>query len=114
MAKSDVLSTVQQYNSENNRPCPKAHIIATLGETSLAFLKELVDDGSVSCRRGRNGGYSFNSGASATDAPNEADNAAQSDENSGDGSNDLAEQFAALEAKLARLEGSDDDAQVNE
>jgi hypothetical protein len=111
VSKSDLLQFVTQYQQDNKRPCPKAAIIATHGETALDVLKELVDDKSVNCRRGRNGGYYPTDTvavlSSDSDAPVEAGNAPQSDETVENESNDFAEQFAALEAKLALLSESE-------
>lgn len=117
VSKSDLLQFVSKYQQDNNRPCPKAAIVASHGETALDILKELVADSSVNCRRGRNGGYyptDTVAALSSEDAPIEAENAPASDENVENESNDLAEQFAALEAKLARLSESESDAQVND
>jgi hypothetical protein len=110
--KSEVLDTVKEYGAANNRPIPKRDVIAKHGEDGLTHLKALVEDGTIGCRRGRNGGYFFKSedASPVTDAPNEAENAPPSDSEASGESNDLAEQFAALEAKLARLSESESEA----
>lgn len=94
--KSDLLSSIAQFQQENKRPCPKSHIISTYGEDALLVLKELVGDGTVNCRRGRNGGYF------PTDTV-----AALSEEPVAEVENDVADQFAALQAKLAEVEAAE-------
>ena len=110
ISKSDLQQFVEQYQTDNKRPCPKAHIIATHGEAAIDTLKELISDGSVACRRGRNGGY-FPVVATAAevsvDAPVEAENAPQNDAPAEVDNDALAEQFAALEAKLAAAEAAE-------
>ena len=110
-SKSDVFDMVKEYGAANNRPIPKRDVIAKYGDDGLTQLKALVADGQVGCRRGRNGGYFFKSEDAApiiNDAPIEADNAPASDENSEDESNNLADQFAALEARLAAAQAAED------
>ena len=108
VSKTDLLQFVAQYQQDNKRPCPKAAVISTHGESALDVLKELVTDKSVSCRRGRNGGYFPTDTVAALtaveDAPIEAGNGPSSDESSAVDNDDLAEQFAALEARLAAAE----------
>jgi len=117
VSKSELLQFVAQYQQDNKRPCPKSAVVATHGESALDILKELVADSSIGCRRGRNGGYyptDTVASLSGEDAPIEAENASPSDENVENESNDLAEQFAALEAKLARLSESESDDVLSE
>ena len=99
--KSDLLSSIAQFQQENKRPCPKSHIISTYGEDALLVLKELVGDGTVNCRRGRNGGY-FPTDTVA--APSEE---TVSEEPVAEVENDVADQFAALQAKLAEVEAAE-------
>lgn len=107
-SKNDVFDMVKEYGAANSRPCPKKELLAKLGEEALAHLKTLVDEGHVGCRRGRNGGYFFKSeDAASNDAPVEADNAPQNDEQSEADNDALAEQFAALEARLAAAEAAE-------
>ena len=109
--KSDLQQFVEQYQTDNKRPCPKAHIIATHGEAALDTLKALISDGTVACRRGRNGGYFPVAATTAAevseDAPAEAENAPQNDAPAETDNDALAEQFAALEAKLAAAEAAE-------
>jgi len=111
--KTDLLQYVAQFQQDNKRPCPKASIVATYGETAIAVLKQLIDDKSVNCRRGRNGGYyPTDTVAALADAPHEADNAPTSDVPVEDEPEDLAAQFAALEAKLAAAEAEEQNEQL--
>lgn len=113
-SKSDVLDMVKGYGVTNNRPIPKRDVAAQLGDDGVKFLKELVDSGQLGCRRGRNGGYFFKSedAAPITDAHHEADNGPSSDVPAEDGSEDLAAQFAALEAKLAAADAEEQNKQL--
>ena len=97
VSKSDLLQFVAQYQQDNKRPCPKSSILSTYGEDALSVLKELTSDGSVNCRRGRNGGYFPIAGNAAVEAR-------QNEEPVAEVENDVADQFAALQAKLAALE----------
>ena len=67
-------------------------------------LKELIADGTVVCRRGRNGGYYAVDAGLSTPVTEEAaaDEAAEIAEVA-----DLAEQFAALNARLAAAEAAE-------
>ena len=103
-SKSDVFDTLKSYNEANKRPIPKRDILAKFGTDGQTYLDALVKEGAIACRRGRNGGY-FVSGQPAApaieDAPIEAVNAPQSDSDNEFDVSDLAEQFAALEARIA-------------
>ena len=101
ISKNDLLTAISEYGTENKRPCAKNNIIATHGESALAVLKELIADGSVACRRGRNGGYYAVQAAAPAVEPT-ADEAAEIAE-----VNDLSEQFAALNARLAAAEAAE-------
>jgi hypothetical protein len=108
VSKTDLLQYVAQFQQDNKRPCPKSSIVAVHGESALSVLKELVDDKSINCRRGRNGGYyPTDTVAALADAPIEAENGPSSDENVEDESNSLAEQFAALNARIAAAEAAE-------
>lgn len=104
VSKTDLLAFVTDYQLANTRPCPKSHILANHGEDSLAVLKSLVEDGSLSCRRGRNGGY-FPTTAAAPVV--ESSSEVVTDEQVEAAESEVADQFAALEAKLAALEASE-------
>jgi hypothetical protein len=106
VSKSEILQFVAQYQQDNKRPCPKSAIISTHGEDALAFLKELIDDKSINCRRGRNGGYFPTDTVTALAEP-VAEEPVQEVEN------DVADQFAALQAKLAALEESESEEQLS-
>jgi hypothetical protein len=110
--KNEVLDFVKEFGVGNNRPCPKKEAVAKYGEDALAHLKALVDEGILGCRRGRNGGYYLITGSTAAstsnnDAPVEAENAPQNSEESEIDNDALAEQFAALEARLAAAEAAE-------
>ena len=100
VSKSDLLQFVAEYQQENKRPCPKSAIISTHGEDALPVLKELTSDGSINCRRGRNGGYFAASTVQQAEEP-------VAEEPVPEVENDVADQFAALQAKLAALEESE-------
>lgn len=109
LSKSDLLQFVAQYQQDNKRPCAKAVIISTHGEGALDVLKSLITDKSVSCRRGRNGGYFPTDTLAALtatdeDAPVEAANAPPSDEESEIDVDSIAARFRALEARIAAEE----------
>lgn len=97
LSKSDLLNAISQYQTDNKRPCPKKEIIASHGEDALDVLAQLLKDGSVACRRGRNGGFYPVAGAAAS-------NEAEANETVEEQSEDIAGQFAALEARLAAAE----------
>ena len=107
VSKSDLLQFVTEYQQENKRPCPKSAIISTHGEDALPVLKELTSDGSINCRRGRNGGYFAASTVQQTEEPVvESEPVAEVE-------NDVADQFAALQAKLAALEEAESEEQIS-
>ena len=99
VTKSDLLTFVAQFQQDNKRPCPKSNIVSTYGEDALTVLKELVTDGSVNCRRGRNGGYfpTDTVGALSQENTEDAEPVAEVEA-------DIADQFAALQARLAAAE----------
>ena len=98
--KSVLLSSIEQYQQSNERPMAKNTIIAKHGEDAVAVLKELVTEGKVACRRGRNGGFYPTNGATVqTEAPAQEVAAEGVDD-------DIAAQFAALNAKLAADEAA--------
>jgi predicted transcriptional regulator len=101
VSKTDLLDFVTQYQTDNKRPCPKSHIVATHGEDSLEVLKSLVEDKSIACRRGRNGGYFPTTAAAPVEVSSEVATDAPIEEG------EVADQFAALEAKLAALEAAE-------
>jgi hypothetical protein len=105
VTKSDLLQFVAQYQQDNKRPCPKSVVISTHGEDALTVLKELTTDGSINCRRGRNGGYFPIAGNAAVEARQNEESIAE--EPVPEVENDVADQFAALQAKLAALEESE-------
>lgn len=100
VSKTDLLQFIANYQTDNKRPCPKSAILATYGEDALDILGQLVKDASISSRRGRNGGFFPIEGADANNETAESSPAAESNE-------DISDQFAALNAKLAALEESE-------
>ena len=109
VSKSDLLQFVAEYQQENKRPCPKSAVISTHGEDALSVLKELVDDKSINCRRGRNGGYFPTDTITALSQESET----STEEPVPEVENDVADQFAALQAKLAALEESEEQLSAN-
>ena len=102
-SKTDILDMVKEFSATNKRPCPKKEVIAKHGEDAADVLKSLVEDGTLSVRRGRNGGYSPVDGAVAAVESTDEQTAEIPVENDVD----LADQFAALEAKLAAAEAAE-------
>ena len=92
---------------QNERPCAKNTIIATHGESALLVLKELIADGTVACRRGRNGGYYAVDAADAVESTVVTEEAAAAEAQEIAEVADLAEQFAALNARLAAAEAEE-------
>lgn len=109
-SKNDVFDMVKEYGVTNSRPIPKRDVVAKFGDDGLSHLKALVADGQLGCRRGRNGGYFFKSEDVTpiiNDAPIESDNGPMGDATDEDESNNLAEQFAALSARIAAAEAAE-------
>jgi hypothetical protein len=90
-----VLSEVSSYRAENGRPCPANHLVAKFGDEVLDTIAALKKDGTLVGKRGRTGGLVP---ADATPATTEA---ATSDDS-------VADQFAALAARLAESEQTAD------
>jgi hypothetical protein len=117
-SKSDVLDMVNEYGLTNKRPIPKRDVVAKYGDDGATHLKALVEEGTLGCRRGRNGGYFIKGEATPAiieDAPIEADNAPSSDESNEIDMDSIAERFRALEARMAAenaAESSDSDEQL--
>jgi hypothetical protein len=112
-SKNEVLDFVKEFGVGNSRPCPKKEAVAKYGDDALAHLKALVDEGILGCRRGRNGGYyPTDTVAALADAPIEAENGPQNVEESQVDGDALAEQFAALEARLAAAEAAEQNEQA--
>ena len=113
--KTEIVEFVERYVNDNTRPCPKAAVLSKFGESALDILKSAAKDGDLVARRGRNGGYKLagsilpavESSPIVEDAPIEAANAPQSDEQVENDNDDLSAQFAALEARLAAAEAAE-------
>lgn len=99
--KNVLLASITQYQQTNERPMAKNVIIATHGADAVDTLKTLVSEGLVSCRRGRNGGFypAAPAAVSVTEEAAEVSEPVVED--------DVAAQFAALNAKLAADEAAE-------
>jgi len=91
-----VLSEVSSYRAENGRPCPANHLVAKFGDEVLDTIAALKKDGTLVGKRGRTGGL----------VPADASAASTSTEVASDES--VADQFAALAARLAESESTAD------
>jgi len=66
----DILSTIREYNTTNERPCPKTFLSAKFGSGVLDMLDSLKESGIIRGQRGRNGGFLLCApSASVQDAP---------------------------------------------
>ena len=92
ITNEQVLSAISEYRSENGRPCPANYLVSKFGEEVLDTIASLKKAGTVVGKRGRTGGLVTSDEAPAADA---ATTEAESD---------IADQFAALAARLAESE----------
>ncbi len=53
----DILSTIREYNTTNERPCPKTFLASKFGSGVLDMLDSLKQSGIIRGQRGRNGGF---------------------------------------------------------
>jgi hypothetical protein len=111
LSKTELLSTIAQYQQDNKRPMAKRDILSLSGDAG-EVLASLLVDGKVACRRGRNGGYFPTDTVAALtaneDAPVEAGNDPVSASDDEIDIGHLAEQFAALEARIAAEEAQNE------
>jgi hypothetical protein len=96
ITNEQVLAEVSSYRSENGRPCPANHLVAKFGDEVLDTIASLKKNGTLIGKRGRTGGL-----VPADAAPATTTEAATSDES-------VADQFAALAARLAESEQTTD------
>ncbi len=90
ITNEQVLSAISEYRSENGRPCPANYLVSKFGDEVLDTIASLKKAGTVVGKRGRTGGLVPADAAPATEAaPAESD---------------VADQFAALAARLAESE----------
>jgi hypothetical protein len=83
---NEILSEIASYTAANGRPCPAKHLTDKFGADAADLIKSLKSEGKIYGRRGRTGGLVSNeSPAIAT----------------GDADTSIADEFAALAAKLA-------------
>lgn len=99
ISKQDVLDFIAANSSEKRKLVPTKDIVATLGSEALPVIKALKEDGTLLASRGRYGGVKTAAGNTAA-APLVT--------------NDVADQFAELMAKLEAEEAttSEDEAQA--
>jgi hypothetical protein len=89
VTNEQVLAEVSEYRAANSRPCPANHLTAKFGDEVLDIIKSLKTDGTLIGKRGRTGGLIPADAATVAETPVE-----------GEGES-VADQFAALAAKLA-------------
>lgn len=92
ITNEQVLSAISEYRSENGRPCPANYLVSKFGDEVLDTIASLKKSGTVVGKRGRTGGL----------VP--ADAAPVADSTSSESDSDVADQFAALAARLAESE----------
>jgi hypothetical protein len=90
-----VLSAISEYREANARPCPAKYLVEKFGDEATAIIATLKDNGTLIGKRGRTGGLVPADAAPATDT---GTNVVESES--------VADQFAALAAKLASDEVS--------
>jgi hypothetical protein len=59
----DILQTIQEYSTTNERPCPKTFLSEKFGKGVLDMLDSLKESGIIRGQRGRNGGFLVGSAA---------------------------------------------------
>lgn len=97
VTNEQVLSAISEYRSENARPCPAKYLVEKFGSEALDVIKSLKDNGTIVGKRGRTGGLLPSDAAPAPVAEGDSSTAESSE---GD-TDSVADQFAALAAKLA-------------
>lgn len=90
ITNEQVLSAISEYRSENGRPCPANYLVSKFGDEVLDTIASLKKAGTVVGKRGRTGGLVPADAAPATE--------------SASAESDVADQFAALAARLAESE----------
>lgn len=63
--KTDILNAINDYNTGNDRPCPKTFLAGKFGVDILDMLDVLKKDGSIVGKRGRNGGFVLSANAAS-------------------------------------------------
>ena len=102
--RENVLAAIVQYVDENKRRAPALAIAQIVGDdvkTVKGIIKGLVDEGSITSSRGRNGG------AQPVEAESQDAHTQETEAAEEDGSDDVASQFAAM---LEELEAQGEDA----
>lgn len=95
---NEILSEIAAYTAANGRPCPAKHLTDKFGADAADLIKTLKSEGKVYGKRGRTGGLLANEAPAADSGVQFNEVTAQID---AAGENDLANEFAALAAKLA-------------
>lgn len=96
VTKEQVLAAVSEYRSANARPCPARYLTDKFGDDVLSVIDSLKKDGTLVGKRGRTGGL----------IPSDSTPAA-TDSTTAESESDVADQFAALAARLAESEPTD-------
>jgi len=64
--KTEILNAINDYNTGNDRPCPKTFLAGKFGVDILDMLDTMKKDGSIIGKRGRNGGFVLSSDAATS------------------------------------------------
>lgn len=94
ITNEQVLSAISEYRSENGRPCPANYLVGKFGDEVLDTIAALKKAGTVVGKRGRTGGLL----PAGSEVLPEADLTVKPNDES------VADQFAALAARLAESE----------
>lgn len=90
---TDILSEIAAYTAANGRPCPAKHLTDKFGADAPDLIASLKAAGTIIGKRGRTGGL-VTAGEVAASTDTSTDN-------------NVADEFAALAAKLAEESGAD-------
>lgn len=96
VTNEQILAEIADYRSVYGRPCPANHLTAKFGDEVLTTIAMLKKAGTIVGKRGRTGGLVPADAASTVASTSEADGES------------VADQFAALAAKLAEDAPSDE------
>ena len=90
---NEILAEIAAYTAANGRPCPAKHLTDKFGDGAANIIAVLKNEGKIFGKRGRTGGL-VPAGQAAASADTSTDNS-------------VADEFAALAAKLAEESGAD-------
>ena len=96
---NDVMAEIAAYTAANGRPCPAKHLTDKFGDGAVNIIAVLKGEGKIYGRRGRTGGLVAKENLPNFTTPTLEDAAATG--------NNVADEFAALAAKLAEESASE-------